>query len=54
MTQEKENEALAIIDECNKNIENGEVNSFSSYDEGVRDALSWLLEDCEKPYIGRE
>lgn len=54
MTQDKENEAFALIDECNRNIDNGEVNNFSSYDEGVRDALLWLLEDCDKPYIGRE
>lgn len=54
MTSNKEQEALELIDECNKNIESGEVNGFSSYDEGVRDALLWLLEDCDKPYVGRE
>ena len=54
MTQEKENEAFVLIDECSKNIDSGEVNSCGSYDEGVRDALLWLLEDCPKPYIGRE
>ena len=43
MTQEKEQEAFDLVDECSTNI-----------DEGVRDALLWLLEDCPKPYIGRE
>ena len=49
-----EKEIQALIDECNDNINNGEVNSFASYDEGVRDALLWLYENGPKPYIGRE
>lgn len=46
--------ALALIDECNNNINEGTTNNFASYDEGVRDALLWFLEDAPKPYIGRE
>lgn len=47
-------EIYELIDECNENISNGEMNSFASYDEGVRDALNWAAEDGEKPFIGRE
>ncbi len=43
-----------LIDECNNNIAQGEVNSFASYDEGVRDTLLWLYEGGPKPFIGRE
>lgn len=43
-----------LIDECNDNIAKGEVNSFASYDEGVRDTLLWLYEGGPKPFIGRE
>lgn len=49
-----ENEAFNLIDECAKNINSGNVNSFGSYDEGVRDALDWFINDGEKPQIGRE
>ena len=49
-----ESEIYELIDACNENINNGEVNAGASYDEGVRDALSWLLEDTPKPYIGRD
>ena len=49
-----EKEIQDLIAECDNNINNGEVNSFASYDEGVRDALLWLYEDGPKPYIGRE
>ena len=43
-----------LIAECDNNINNGKVNSFASYDEGVRDTLLWLYENGPKPYIGRE
>ena len=43
-----------LIAECDNNINSGKVNSFASYDEGVRDALLWLYENGPKPYIGRE
>lgn len=43
-----------LIAECDNNINNGKVNSFASYDEGVRDALLWLYENGPKPYIGRD
>jgi hypothetical protein len=49
-----EKQIQALIDECNDNINNGKVNSFASYDEGVRDALLWLYENGPKPYIGRD
>ena len=49
-----ENEAYELIDLCNENINSGDVNAAGSYDEGVRDALLWLLEETPKPYVGRE
>ena len=49
-----EEQAMDLIAECDVNISNGNVNSFGSYDEGVRDALMWIFEGGPKPYIGRE
>lgn len=51
---DKSSRAADLIDECNKNINDGEVNSFGSYDEGARDALMWVYENGPEPYIGRE
>ena len=51
---EKESQAWDVISECDKTISNGEVNSFGSYDEGVRDALLWIYGDGPRPFIGRE
>ena len=50
----EENRALDLVAECDENISRGEVNTFASYDEGVRDALLWVFEGGPKPYIGRE
>lgn len=47
-------EIVDLIAECDNNIAQGEVNSFASYDEGVRDTLLWLYEGGPKPFIGRE
>lgn len=52
--EDKDEMALALIDECYVNINEGTTNNFASYDEGVRDALLWLLEDGPKPYVGRD
>jgi len=49
-----ESEAYELIDACNENINSGDVNSAGSYDEGVRDALLWLLDGTAKPFVGRE
>lgn len=51
---DKEKQAQDLIVECDQNISSGNVNSFASYDEGVRDALMWVYEGGHKPYIGRE
>lgn len=51
---DKEKQAQDLIAECDQNISSGNVNSFASYDEGVRDALMWVYEGGHKPYIGRE
>ena len=49
-----ESEAYELIDACNENINNGEVNAAGSYDEGVRDALMWMVDGTARPEIGRE
>ena len=49
-----EREAFELIDACNENINCGDVNAAGSYDEGVRDALLWLLDGTPRPEIGRE
>lgn len=49
-----EKEIQDLIAECDANISDGNVNSFASYDEGVRDALMWAYENGPRPYIGRE
>lgn len=49
-----EHKIQELLAECDGNISNGDVNSFASYDEGVRDTLLWLYEGGPKPYIGRE
>lgn len=49
-----ETEVYELIERCNKNINEGTMNSFVSYDEGVRDALNWLMDGSPEPYIGRE
>jgi hypothetical protein len=57
ISEEKIAEANKLHDECCDNIDSGLVNSFASYDEGVRDTINWLLDEdgCfDKPYIGRE
>jgi len=48
-----ESELYDLIDTCNKNINSGNTNAAGSY-EGVRDALTWVLEETAKPFIGRE
>ena len=49
-----ESEVYELIDACNENINSGDVNAAASYDEGVRDALLWLIDGTPKPEIGRE
>ena len=49
-----EEKARDLIAECDQNINTGKVNSFASYDEGVRDALQWIYDGGPRPYVGRE
>ena len=51
---QKERQAQELISECDQNISSGDVNSFASYDEGVRDALMWIFEGGPRPHVGRE
>ena len=54
ITNDKTKEAEALIEECINCINEGRTDNFSSYEEGVKDTLEWLLYDCDKPIIGRE
>ena len=49
-----EQEIKELITECDENIRNGNENTFSSYDEGVRDPLLWIYENEDRPCVGRE
>lgn len=49
-----ESEVYELIDVCIENINSGEVNAAGSYDEGVKDALLWLLQGTPRPEVGRE
>ena len=54
MIRKEESDMRDLLAECDMNICEGEVNSFGSYDEGVRDAILWILGEGPMPYIGRE
>ncbi|MBR3551494.1 MAG: hypothetical protein IKO09_05830 [Bacteroidales bacterium] len=40
-----------MLDTLYKNINDGNVNSFASYDEGVKDTIEWLLYDSNPPLV---
>jgi len=45
-----ENEIYEQIDKASEMINNGESSNFMSYEEGVKNALEWILENTnEKP-----
>lgn len=54
ITSEKMTEAEALLNECYNCINEGNVDNFASYEDGVKDTLNWLLYGDEKPIIGRE
>ena len=37
------------IDLANSNIENGECESFLTYEDGVKDTILWVLNEGKKP-----
>jgi hypothetical protein len=37
------------IDLANSKIENGESDSFLTYEDGVKDAILWVLNESKKP-----
>ena len=51
ITYKKIEEAKIIIEKCCNCINNGNINSLASYEEGVKDALNWILYDDMKPII---
>lgn len=54
ITNEKLKEAEALLEECYECINEGNVDNFASYEEGVKDTLDWLLYGSDKPALGRE
>ena len=45
-----ESEIYEQIDEASEKINNGECSSFMSYEDGVKNALEWVLKNTnEKP-----
>ena len=49
-----ETEIDELLAKCDAAINSGETNSLATYEEGVRDAIMWLLYDSCEPYVGRE
>lgn len=47
----KEKEAMKLIDRCSRCVENGTTDNFRSYEEGVKDALSWIFCGSDKPVV---
>lgn len=54
MIEDKQKRAQQLIDIAAKNIENGNEDTFRSYDEGVKDALEWAFNDSNEPSIEEE
>lgn len=53
-TKDKKEQAMKLMDECSKCINEGNTDSFRSYEEGVKDALDWVYCDGQKPLIIEE
>lgn len=47
----KEERAKELIDIASKNINEGNEDSFRSYDEGVKDALEWVYYNSNEPEL---
>lgn len=43
-----------ILEECTNNINEGNVDTFRSYEEGVKDTIEWLFYDSDEPIVGEE
>lgn len=54
MGDNKEEQARQLLSECSKCIEEGNTDSFRSYEEGVKDALEWVYYNGQKPLIFEE
>lgn len=48
---EKEEEIKALVKQCEENIADFNADYFRSYDEGVLDALKWVLGLSEQPCV---
>lgn len=51
---EKEEEIKALVKQCEENLANDNEEYFRSYDEGVLDALKWVLGLSERPCIDND
>jgi hypothetical protein len=54
ITEDKKEQAMQLMDECSKCINEGNTDSFRSYEEGVKDALDWVYCNGQKPLILEE
>lgn len=50
----KEQQVSELIEQCSKAINNGNTDSFASYEEGVKDALIWAFYGGDKPFISTD
>ncbi len=44
-----EKEIYELIDQANERIENGDLYTGMSYEDGVKDALEWILGGEDRP-----
>lgn len=51
MMENKKERAQQLIDIVTKNIENGNEDTFRSYDEDVKDALEWVFNGSDEPSV---
>lgn len=47
----KEEREKELINTASNNINEGKVDSFRSYDEGVKDALEWVYYNSNEPEL---
>lgn len=54
MDEKKRKEALELLAECDQAISDGNTDRLATREDGMREVLSWLLEDGSKPTVGLE
>jgi len=49
MTEKTDKEIFEQIDKANERINNGNTDGFRSYEDGVKDALEWIMGNGNPP-----